>query len=160
FGYTSTLLDPTSRIVTISGFGESSYQIPANVGQSGNVGNFGGACLASDGTSFPSAFGTCNFDSVNINQRQYERNAYNVIAWQKSEGDLDMQAAYYSRYSDLHFVPDPVGDLFFNNVASDVFRSTFVNGVSSDVAYKLNDTHTLRGGFYTQGEQTRIKTID
>jgi opacity protein-like surface antigen len=159
FGYTSTRLDPTSRIVTIAGYGESSYQIPANVGQTGNAGGFGGTCVAPDQTTFPSAFGTCNFDSRNINQRQYEKNAYGVAAWQKSEGDLDVQAAYYSRYSDLHFVPDPVGDLFFNNVASDVFRSTFLNGVSSDFSYKLNDTHTLRGGVFAQGEQTQIKTM-
>jgi opacity protein-like surface antigen len=160
FGYTSTLLDPTSRIVTITGYGESSYQIPANVGQAPNVGGFGGACPAPGGATFPSAFGACNFDSANINQRQYEKNAYGVIAWQKSEGDLDIQAAYYSRYSDLHFVPDPVGDLFFNNVASDVFRSSFLNGISTDVSYKLNETHTIRGGFFTQGEQTQIKNIN
>src|SRR5260370_25383213 len=131
-------MDPTSRIVTITGYGESSYQIPANVGQAPNVGGFGGPCPAPGGTTFPSAFGSCNFDSTNINQRQYEKNAYGVIAWQRSEGDLDMRAAYYSRYSDLHFVPDPVGDLFFNNVASDVFRSSFLNGISTYVSYRLN----------------------
>jgi opacity protein-like surface antigen/outer membrane receptor protein involved in Fe transport len=160
FGYTSTLLDQTSRLVTITGFGETRYQIPNNPAQSPNAGGFGGACPAPDGSTFPSAFGTCNFNSSNINQRQYEKNAYGVLAWQKSEGDLDMQAAYYSRYSDLHFVPDPVGDLFFNNVSSDVYRSTFLNGISSDASYKLNDVHTLRAGFFTQGEQTQIKSID
>jgi hypothetical protein len=56
-------------------------------------------------------------------------------------------------------VPDPVGDLFINNVASDVFRSSFVNGVSGDFAYRLNDAHTLRAGFYTQGEQTHVATV-
>ena len=106
-----------------------------------------------------SAFGITDFESQNINQRQYEKNAYGVVAWQKSEGNLDAQLAYYSRYSDLHFIPDPVGDLLFNNVASDVFRSTFLNGISGDAAYRLNDAHTLRAGFYTQGEQTRIKSI-
>jgi opacity protein-like surface antigen len=106
------------------------------------------------------AFGKSTFDSANINQRQYERNAYGVVAWQKSEGNLDMQLAYYNRYSDLHFVPDPVGDLLFNGVASDVFRSSFLNGISGDGAYRLNDAHTIRAGFFAQGEQTRIKNID
>jgi opacity protein-like surface antigen/outer membrane receptor protein involved in Fe transport len=147
FGYTSTLLDPTSRIVTIAGMGETRYQIPNNPGQS----------LFSDGFT---AFGKGAFDSANINQRQYEKNAYGVVAWQKSEGNLDAQLAYYNRYSDLHFVPDPVGDLLINGVASDVFRSTFVNGVSGDAAYRLNDAHTLRGGFFVQGEQTRIRNFD
>jgi outer membrane receptor protein involved in Fe transport len=63
------------------------------------------------------------------------------------------------RYSDLHFSPDPIGDLLFNNVATDVVRSTFVNGVQGDLAYKLNDAHTLRVGFITQGEQTLVRTL-
>jgi opacity protein-like surface antigen len=173
FGYTSTLLDSTSRIVTIAGFGQTQYQIPNNPGQPGNVAGFCGPfdginpCFLPVNTTNPNpsntsqytAFGKNFFDSANINQRQYEKNAYGVIAWQKSEGDLDIQAAYYSRYSDLHFIPDPVGDLFQNNVASDVYRSTFLNGISSDIAYKLNDVHTLRGGFFAQGEQTQIKSI-
>jgi outer membrane receptor protein involved in Fe transport len=171
FGYTSTVLDPTSRLVTISGLAESRYQIPNNPGQPGNLGGFCGGpfdpanpCLNPDGTPNPNApaytaFGKSAFDSGTLNQNQYEKNAYNVIAWQKSEGNFDAQLSYYSRYSDIHFVPDPVGDLFSNNVASDVFRSSFVNGVSGDFAYRLNDAHTLRAGFFTQGEQTRLATV-
>jgi len=171
FAYTSTLLDPMSRVVTISGFGETRYQIPSNPAQAGNLGGFCGGpfdatnpCLNPDGTPNPNApaytaFGKSGFDSSTINQNQYEKNAYNVIAWQKSEGNFDAQLAYYSRYSDLHFVPDPVGDLFINNVVSDVFRSSFLNGVSGDFSYRLNDAHTVRTGFYTQGEQTRIATV-
>jgi outer membrane receptor protein involved in Fe transport len=154
FSYTSTLLDPTSRLVTISGLSETRYQIPNNPGQPGNVGGFTGP-----GGSPYAAFGFSSFDSSTLNQNQYEKNAYNVIAWQKSEGNFDAQLAYYSRYSDLHFVPDPVGDLFENNVASDVFRSSFLNGVSGDFSYRLNDAHTLRTGFFTQGEQTRIANV-
>ena len=172
FAYTSTVLDdPTTRVVTISGFGATRYQIPNNPGQAGNVGGFCGGpfdpanpCLNPDGTPNPNApaytaFGKSSFDSATINQNQYEKNAYNVIAWQKSEGNFDAQLSYYSRYSDLHFVPDPVGDLFINNVASDVYRSSFLNGVSGDFSYRLNDAHTLRTGFYTNGEQTQIATV-
>jgi opacity protein-like surface antigen len=171
FAYTSTVLDPTTRVVTISGFGETRYQIPNNPGQPGNAGGFCGGpfdpanpCLNPDGTPNPNApaytaFGKSGFDTSTLNQNQYEKNAYNVIAWQKSEGNFDAQLSYYSRYSDLHFVPDPVGDLFVNNVASDVFRSSFLNGVSGDFAYRLNEAHTLRAGFYTHGEQTSIATV-
>jgi opacity protein-like surface antigen/outer membrane receptor protein involved in Fe transport len=171
FAYTSTVLDPTSRVVTLTGFAETRYQIPNNPGQAGNVGGFCGGpfnpanpCLNPDGTPNPNApaytaFGKSGFDSSTINQNQYEKNAYNVVAWQKSEGNFDAQLSYYSRYSDLHFVPDPVGDLFINNVASDVFRSSFVNGVSGDFSYRLNDAHTLRAGFFTQGEQTQVATV-
>jgi opacity protein-like surface antigen len=172
FAYTSTVLDdPTTRVVTISGFGATRYQIPNNPGQPGNTGGFCGGpfdpanpCLNPDGSPNPTApaytaFGKSGFDSSVLNQNQYEKNAYNVIAWQKSEGNFDAQLSYYSRYSDLHFVPDPVGDLFVNNVASDVFRSSFLNGVSGDFAYRLNDAQTLRAGFYTHGEQTHLATV-
>ncbi|QPF90124.1 TonB-dependent receptor domain-containing protein [Bradyrhizobium commune] len=170
FAYTSTALDPMTRVVTISGFGLTRYQIPNNPGQPGNAAGFCGGpfdpanpCLNPDGSPNPTApaytaFGKGGFDSATLNENQYEKNAYNVIAWQKSEGNFDAQLSYYSRYSDLHFVPDPVGDLFINNVASDVYRSSFLNGVSGDFSYRLNEAHTVRAGFYTHGEQTSIAT--
>ena len=105
------------------------------------------------------AFGIGNFDSTNLNENQYEKNAYGVLAWQRSVEDVDMQLAYFSRYSELRFVPDPVGDLLFNGNATDVFRSTFVNGVQGDGAYRINYVHTVRAGFFVSGEQTRIKTL-
>ena len=42
FAYTSTVLDPTTRVVTLTGFGETRFQIPNNPGQAGNVGGFCG----------------------------------------------------------------------------------------------------------------------
>lgn len=171
FSYTSTVLDPTSRLVTIAGLAESRYQIPNPIGSAGNVeglcgGPFNPAspCVNPDGTPNPNApaytaFGKSAFDSQNLNERQYEKNAYGVVAWQKSEGNVDAQLAYYTRYSDLHFVPDPVGDLFINNVASDVFRSSFVNGISGDNALRFNNANTLRAGFNINAEQTRVATL-
>lgn len=155
FTYTSTLLDPTTRFTTITGMAQTRYQIPTNPGQPVNVGGFNGP-----GGGPYSAFGFTDFNTANIDQNQYEKNAYAVAAWQHSAGDLDWQFAYYSRYSDVHFVPDPVGDLVTNNVASDVLRSSFVNGVSGDVAWRANDAHTIRGGFYTNVEYTQIRNLN
>ena len=154
FAYTSTLLDPSTRFVTMTGMSESRYQIPNNPGQPTNNGGFTGPA----GGPY-SAFGFTDFNTANINQNQYEKNAYAVAAWQRHVGDIDMQLAYYSRYSDLHFVPDPIGDLVTNNVASDVFRSTFLNGISGDFAYRLNDQHTIRTGFFTNAEYTQIRNL-
>jgi outer membrane receptor protein involved in Fe transport len=154
FGYTSTLLDPSTRLVTFTGLSEQKYQIPTNPGQPVNVGGFPGA-----GGGTYTAFGIPNGSSANVNENQYEKNSFFVAAWQKSLGDTDLQLSYYNRYSELHFVPDPVGDLLFNNIATDVFRSTFVNGVQGDFSYKLNDAHTIRTGFIAQGEQTRVRTL-
>ena len=144
FGYTSTLLDDTTRLTSISGISIQNYQIPNNPGQPPRF----------------AAFGISDFDSADLNQRQFERNFYNVIAVQKKLTDADLQIAYFSRYSTVHFKPDPLGDLIFNGVASDVFRSSFYNGVQADAAFRLNPAHTLRTGFVVSSENTQVTTKD
>ena len=136
FGYVSTILGDGSRLSLISGASDGAYQIPNNPGQT------------------PS-FVTPGFPPINsaqINENQYEQNYYNVLSWQKSMGALDMQVSAFSRYSSLNFLPDPIGDLQYNGVASNVFRSSFLNGVMGDASYRLNNQHTLRFGFTGSGE--------
>jgi len=91
FGYLSTLLDDSTRLTTISGISIQKYQIPDRPGQ-------------------PTISPDFTFDSTLLDQRQLERNFYNVIALQKKLDGADLQIAYFSRYSTLHFMPDPIGD--------------------------------------------------
>jgi outer membrane receptor protein involved in Fe transport len=147
FSYTSSLIDQDTRFVTFFGVSAQSYQIPTNPAQQPNP-------LISSAFGVPSSSG----NSSTINENQYEKNEFFVAAFQRSLGDVDMQLSYYNRYSELHFVPDPVGDLLFNGIDTDVFRSTFVNGMQGDFAYRLNNAHTLRAGFIAQGEQTKVST--
>jgi hypothetical protein len=79
-----------------------------------------------------------------------------VLALQKKLNDIDLQLAYFTRYSSVHFVPDPVGDLVFNGVASNVYRSGYLNGIQGDGAYHLNEAHTLRAGFSGSAENAHI----
>src|ERR1700722_1006229 len=148
FGYTSTFLDDSTRISTISGAQILKYQIPTNPGQPVFPGLAPIYGAPGDGG-----------DSAKINQVQYEKSAYGVLAWQKSLGDIDMQVAYYTRYNSLLFVPDPYGDILFNGVASNVYRSSFMNGLQGDNAYKVNDAHTLRFGFNSSVEQAIVRTV-
>ena len=144
FAYVSTLLDDSTRLTTISGVAIQKFQIPNNPGQ-------------------PPAFtalGISDFNSANLNENQFERNFYNVIAVQKKLENTDLQISYFSRYSTVHFTPDVLGDLIFNGVASDVYRSSFVNGVQGDASYRLNPAHTLRAGFYASAESTNVTTKD
>jgi len=60
----------------------------------------------------------------------------------------------------VHFKPDPIGDLVFNGVASDVLRSSFYNGLQADAAFRLNPAHTLRTGFVVSGESAQVTTQD
>jgi hypothetical protein len=140
FLYLSTVLDPTSRLTFMSGVSNGSYQIPNNPGQP---------------PAF-TAFGTSNFDSSQLNERQTEFNQFNVLAYQKSAEGFDYQLSYFNRYSQLHFLPDPIGDLVFNGVASDVYRQSVVNGIQEDTSYRLGFSHTLKFGFAVSGERTLV----
>ena len=56
----------------------------------------------------------------------------------------------------LHFYPDPIGDLVFNGVASDVYRQSVVNGIQQDTAWRWGFAHTLRFGFTVSAERSLV----
>lgn len=141
FSYTSTLIDPQTRFATIFGNTTSRFQIPNNPGQP----FFPGAT---------SAYGVSAFDSGSLDEKQKEQNTFLVAAVQRSTMETDWQIAAFSRYATLHFVPDTVGDLLFNGIASDVYRRSFANGVQADGAFRVNEAHTVRAGFTVTGEST------
>jgi outer membrane receptor protein involved in Fe transport len=143
FLYLSTAIDPTSRLTFMSGVSNGSYQIPNNPGQTPNF----------------TAFGVSNFDSAFLNEHQNEFNQFNVAAYQKSVDDIDFQVSYFNRYSQLHFYPDPTGDLVFNGVASNVYRQSFVNGIQEDTAWRVGFAHTLRFGFSVSAERSLVTNI-
>ena len=87
-----------------------------------------------------------SFDSGRLNERQNEQNYFGVAAYQKSAGDLNLQVAGYGRYSSVHFLPDPIGDLYFNGVASDVARTINSGGLQIDASDLVHEFHTVRVG--------------
>jgi len=76
-----------------------------------------------------------------------------VLALQRSVNGFDGQISYFTRYNNLHFIPDPVGDLFLNGIASDISRQSYTNGFQGDASYAINPAHTLRAGFFVSAEQ-------
>jgi outer membrane receptor protein involved in Fe transport len=143
FLYLSTVLDPTSRLTFMSGVSNSTFQIPNNPGQPSNN----------------TAFGVSSFDSSMLNEHQNEFNQFNVVAYQKSVEDIDLQLSYFNRYSQLHFMPDPIGDLVINGVASNVYRQSFINGIQEDTAWRVGYAHTLRFGFSVSAERSLVTNI-
>jgi outer membrane receptor protein involved in Fe transport/opacity protein-like surface antigen len=141
FAYMSTFLDPYTRLSLIAGSFNASFQIP-------NVTN---------GPLFPGiatpVFGFSNFDSSKLNERQNEQSQYGVLALQRSINGFDGQISYFTRYNNLHFIPDPAGDLLLNGIASDISRQSYTNGFQGDAAYAINPAHTLRAGFFVSAEQ-------
>ena len=82
-----------------------------------------------------------------------------MASLQKHGTDGDAQLAVFSRYAEVHFVPDIFGDLVFNDVASDVIRQSTLTGMQGDGSYIVNDRHTLRAGFAVSGEQTNVTNV-
>jgi outer membrane receptor protein involved in Fe transport len=142
FGYASTLLDESTRLSFMSAASYSAFQIPNNPNQV-PLGDFGS----------PTA------NSATLNENEYDTYVANIVAWQRHGTDGDAQIAAYSRYANVHFVPDIIGDLEFNDVASNVTRESLLNGIQGDASYLVNDRHTLRFGFAVSGEQTDINNI-
>jgi outer membrane receptor protein involved in Fe transport/opacity protein-like surface antigen len=141
FAYMSTFLDPYTRLSLIAGSYNASFQIP-------NVTN----APLFPGIATP-VFGFSNFDSSKLNERQNEQSQYGVLALQRSINGFDGQLSYFTRYNNLHFIPDPAGDLLLNGIASDISRQSYTNGFQGDAAYAINPAHTLRAGFFVSAEQ-------
>jgi outer membrane receptor protein involved in Fe transport len=134
FAYLSRILDDSSRVSLMLGATHEDFQIPNTPGLPAGAQPDGNPWLP----------GT--FNSSHLNENQYEQNDFAILSYQKTLGDLNYQISAFGRYSAAHFVPDSVGDLYFNGVASDVNRMLTSGGAQGDASYKLNDQHTLRGG--------------
>lgn len=144
FIYLSKALDGDTRVTFMSGGGINRYQIPNTPLQQPQF----------------TAFGVNAFDSTRLDENQIERSVFNVAAIQKSSGAFDMQLALFSRYSNLHFIPDTIGDLVFNGVASDVRRVSLNNGAQGDLAWRASPDHTVRTGFMASIERTRAVNLN
>lgn len=143
FAYMSTFIDPTTRVSLIAGSSTNWFQIP----------NVTGAPLFPGITS---AFGVSNFDSAQLNENQFEDSQFGVLALQHSANGFDGQLSYFTRYDFLHFMPDPIGDLLINGVASNITREGLTNGIQGDGSYYINAAHTVRAGFTLSGEQSVV----
>jgi hypothetical protein len=142
FGYSSYILDDTSRFVLLTSGYHGDFDIPNNPGQTPQF----------------TDMGRSTFNSAKLNETQVEQDAYAILAYQKKIDDFNMQASVFTLYSSVLFRPDNVGDLIFNGVASRVDRDIFSNGVALDASYKVNDQHTLRGGFFFTEEHATVGT--
>jgi outer membrane receptor protein involved in Fe transport len=140
FTYLSYVLNTTSRLSVMLSASYSDFQIPDTPGLPAGTSPDGRPWLPG------------SFNSAGLNENQNEQNYYGVITYQKSGGDLNYQISAFGRDSSVHFTPDPIGDLYFNGVASDVDRQLGSAGLQDDAKYHLSDQHTLRGGFIALDE--------
>ena len=142
FGYSSYIIDDTSRFVLLTSGYQGEFEIPNSPGQTPQF----------------TDMGRSKFNSAALDETQVEQDAYTILAYQKKAGDFNMQASIFTLYSSVLFRPDDVGDLIFNGVASRVDRDIFSSGVEFDASYKLTDQHTIRGGFIFTEQHATVGT--
>ena len=144
FAYLSGIIDPTARITGIFGTSRTQFQIPNRPGQSPGLG------LTVNGIS--------DFDSAALNENQRQITHYAIVALQEKLGPMDFQMSAFQRYSSLYFTPDPLGDLLFNGIAQTAYRRSIATGTQFDGSYRLSPDHTLRAGYFLQGERSTSNT--
>ena len=158
FAYTSYIIDDTSRVSLIASASYSDYEVPNTPGLP--VGT------APGGDPWNTTQGPAAFDSSDLNENQNEQNYYLVATYQKTAGDLKYQLSALGRASSVHFTPDPVGDLFFDGVASDVYRGLSTGGFQADASYQVFDNNTIRAGamlleeYVTANSSTTVFPVD
>jgi hypothetical protein len=145
FAYVSGIIDPNTRLTAILGASRSQYQIPNIPGLTPGLG------LTVNGmTDFPSAA----FDQ---NQRQI--NNYAIATLQKRAGPIDFQLSAFTRYSSVYFSPgDPLGPILYTGISQTAYRQSWATGTQGDGSWRASPEHTLRSGFYIQGERSPFST--
>ena len=144
FAYISGILDPNTRLTAILGTSRSVFQIPNNPGQVPTTG------LTVNGLT--------SFNSALLNENQQQITHYAIGTLQKKLDDLDFQVSAFTRYSSVFFTPDPIGDLLFAGVAQNAYRRSIATGTQGDGSYRLSSDHTLRFGYFIQGERSTSAT--
>ncbi len=140
FSYLSYLLSDDSRISLMLGYSNNDFEIPDAPGQ---VPEF-----QPPGVAVP--------PSALLNERQHEGNRFAILAYEGSVREVfHYQVALYDRLSDVHYAPDPVGDLNYTGASGDVYRRNERFGLQADASWHANEAHTVRLGL-TYNEETAV----
>jgi outer membrane receptor protein involved in Fe transport len=141
FGYLSYLVNSDTRISMVTGVAVNAFEIPPEPG-------------------LPQQFtlaGVPSYPSSQIKENELEQNYYGILSIQGAIGhDLHYQLAGFSRYYDLTYTPDPIGDLIYDGVAAKILHTGFINGLQEDTSYQFDSRQTLRAGFYLSGESIEL----
>ena len=144
FGYLSYALSPEHILSFIVSNSTNRFEIPNNPNQPANY----------------TLNGVPAFDSSALNERQLEHNRFAIAALQGAvNNDSDYQLALFTRYSDVLYKPDTLGDLIFNGVAARDYRESLTSGIQNDYSYRLNTNNTLRAGWTYSYENAKTASI-
>jgi outer membrane receptor for ferrienterochelin and colicins len=148
FGYFDHIIDPSSRISLIAGVSDEKFQIP----------NPSGLTAAVDGAGLK-INGQSDFASESLNQNQQEVTDYAIVSYLKTTDRFTGQLSLFGRYSKLDYMPDIQGELMFNEIAQTALKKDTAFGVQAEGAYRLSDSHTVRGGIIAQTDRSTSDTV-
>ncbi len=141
FGDLDYVIDPDSRLSFLFGSSDNKFQIPTRPGLTPNFTLAGAPPVLSQ----------------NLNANQDETNNFQTLSYQRSVGEnIDYQVSLLHRYTDVHYQPDPEGDLVFNGIAARILRKNDMSGLQGDFSVKMATTHTLRTGFFASQERFSV----
>lgn len=154
FSYLENVIDNSNRLSLILSASSAGFQIPDLNGVQPGISlpnpNLPGLVPGALQPTNLSVNGQTNFNSATLNENQREQTQFAILAWQHSSGPLDLQSSLTIRNSTLQFTPDPIGDLLFDGISQSAYKRNLAYDWQGDGAYKLNDTHTLRAGWFIQ----------
>ncbi len=149
FAYVEDILDSNSSLTAILGTSHDHFQIPNTAGLTPALGLTDIDDPYGNGTYYPSAA---------ENETQREITHYGILSYLHSEGPLDYQLSFFARYSGLNFAPDQIGDLLYNGIAQSAYKQDIAFGGQSEAAWRLGDSHTIRGGVIIETDRLTSDT--
>ncbi|UAK26779.1 TonB-dependent receptor [Sphingomonas nostoxanthinifaciens] len=144
FVYVDHILSDNDRVSFVGGYSDQYFQIPNPRGLQPDLGY--------------SVNGQTDYLSNDLDERQHERTAFGQLAFLHHADRLTLQASLFARYSSLRYTPDITGELLFNGQAQSALKRDVNVGGQVEGAYRLSDTHTLRGGVVIQRDRSTSDT--
>jgi outer membrane receptor protein involved in Fe transport len=148
FAYLEDILTPQSRVALIAGTSDQRFQIPDQRGGQPTLG-----LSVGDPTGAPTPF-----PSEDLNENQRENTQFAALSYLYDGGRFTGQVSLFGRYSTLRFAPDPLGDLLYDGIAQNAYKTDVATGLQAEGVYRLTEAHTLRGGLIIEIDRSTSRT--
>jgi outer membrane receptor for ferrienterochelin and colicins len=136
FAYIQDVLTPHSSVSLAIGTSDERFQIPNLPNAQPTLG-----LSVGNPTGAPTPF-----SSADLNENQRENTQFAALSYLYDNGPFTGQVSLTGRYSTLTYVPDELGDLLFDGIAQNARKSDTAGILQAEGAYRVNDSHTIRGG--------------
>jgi outer membrane receptor protein involved in Fe transport len=148
FGYFNYDINPFTKLSLITAVSVNNSELP-NRSNLPPLFNLNGVSSC----PFPEVCAPVNYPSTAINESLNQDYYFGILALRGVVGpEINYQVAYTGAYSTLQFNSDPIGDLVYQGVASNSFRSEFDNTLQTDLSRDFNlhnfGSHNIGTGFY------------